>query len=230
MTREQEYESELFDQWPEKYDTWFTTPVGLLVKKYETDLLLDMLDPRPGEYLLDVGCGTGVFTQDILSGGARIVGLDISYPMLVQAKKRTPEESFTGIAGDMSSLPFADNSFDKVYSMTALEFVTDAGKAIDECIRVAHKGAKIVVTTLNSLSPWAEQRKKKAKHGHLLFQSMTFRSPDELLDMVPGGAIARTAIHFQKNDHPADIPEIEAQGMNDDKDTGAFVAVSWIKQ
>ena len=55
-------DGELFDDWPEQYDTWFSTPIGALVQEYETALLLDMLKPRPEELLLDVGCGTGVFT------------------------------------------------------------------------------------------------------------------------------------------------------------------------
>ena len=81
--------SELFDEWPAKYDSWFSTPIGLLVKKFETSLLLEMLNPEKSEVILDVGCGTGVFTLDVLSYGAKILGIDISTPMLVQALKKT---------------------------------------------------------------------------------------------------------------------------------------------
>ncbi len=226
---EQETKSELFDQWPKRYDSWFTTPVGELVKKYEADLLLEMLEPRKEDTILDVGCGTGVFTRDILAYGARVVGLDISIPMLLQAAQKASGQPFAAVAGDMSSLPFPDDCFDKVYSMTALEFVVDGAKAVGELNRVARSGATIVLTTLNSLSPWAEKRKKKAEQGHSLFQSMTFRSPDELLHLTPAGSVVKTAIHFQKKDNPAKIPDIEKWGMNDKKDTGAFVAVSWKK-
>jgi len=222
--------SELFDQWPERYDSWFMTPVGALVKKYETDLLLELLDPHKNECILDVGCGTGLFTQDILLSGARIAGLDISFPMLLQAAKKAAEQPFTPVAGDMTCLPFPDERFDKVYSMTALEFVADETQAVDELNRVARRGATIVLTTLNSLSPWAERRKKKAQQGHSLFQSMTFRSPQELLRLTPPDSLVKTAIHFQKNDSPAEIPKIEEQGMKQEKDTGAFVAVSWQKR
>ncbi|MGZ3649412.1 MAG: class I SAM-dependent methyltransferase, partial [Syntrophales bacterium] len=52
----------IFDEWPEKYDRWFTTPIGSLVRKYENELILDFLNPAPGETILDAGCGTGVFT------------------------------------------------------------------------------------------------------------------------------------------------------------------------
>ena len=223
-------EKELFDQWPERYDSWFTTPIGSLVKKYESDLLLEMLQPRKEERLLDVGCGTGVFTQDALDHGVSVVGLDISLPMLQLAAKKLSGQPFTAIAGNMTSLPFLDNSFDKVYSMTAIEFVGDAQQAVNELNRVARSGAKIVLSTLNSLSPWAERRKKKGEHGHELFHSMTFRSPAELLRIAPEGSVFKTAIHFQKDDDPVMAPKIEEQGSRDKKDTGAFVAVSWIKQ
>ncbi len=228
--RELETRKELFDQWPERYDSWFTTPIGSLVKKYESDLLLEMLDPRKEERILDAGCGTGVFTRDTLDHGACIVGLDVSFPMVQRAAKKLSGQPFTAIAGNMTSLPFSDNSFDKVYSMTAIEFVADAQQTVKELNRVARSGAKIVLSTLNSLSPWAERRKKKAELGHELFQSMHFRSPAELLRIAPEGSIFKTAIHFQKDDDPVMAQKIEEQGSKYKKDTGAFVAVSWIKQ
>ena len=55
--------AELFDDWPEKYDLWFETPIGRLIKKYERDLVLEMLRPEQGERILDAGCGTGVWQR-----------------------------------------------------------------------------------------------------------------------------------------------------------------------
>jgi hypothetical protein len=45
----------LFDDWPDRYDDWFQTPIGSLVKQYECDLLLELLQPLRGETILDVG-------------------------------------------------------------------------------------------------------------------------------------------------------------------------------
>lgn len=173
-----------FDTWTEKYDSWFNTPVGKLIKKYESELLLELLTPQPGESILDVGCGSGLFTQDVLACRTSVIGLDLSLPMLRLAINRADPVNFIGLCGDMRTLPFADNSFAKVFSMTAIEFVKDARQVLCELERVTINGGCIVVTTLNNLSPWAEQRKEKGKQGHDLFQNIYFRSPDDFRTLV----------------------------------------------
>ena len=99
----------LFDEWPEKYDRWFTTPIGGLVKKYEAELLLDLLRPSQGEIILDAGCGTGVFTLDFLSRGAKVIGLDISLPMLRRSREKAGEYPLQSVLGDMLTLPFSED-------------------------------------------------------------------------------------------------------------------------
>ncbi len=219
----------LFDTWKDKYDAWFETPTGRLVRQYESALLLEFLNPRPDDSILDVGCGTGIFTQDVLSCGAKVTGIDLSLPMLERALLRAGTARFSGLCADMNALPFPDNCFDKVYSMTAIEFADDAGRVLAECNRVTKKGGCIVVTTLNSLSPWAEQRKKKAQNGHDLFQQICFRSPDDMRLIVPAQSLCKTAIHFQKNEPVLRIPEVERNGRENNLETGAFLAVQWNK-
>jgi ubiquinone/menaquinone biosynthesis C-methylase UbiE len=221
--------SRLFDHWPEKYDQWFTTPIGTLVKEYEGELILDLLKPRQGEIILDAGCGTGIFTLGILSLGAHVVGLDISLPMLVRAAQKAKAYPFQAILADMLSLPFQDSSFDKVVSVTALEFIKDAKGAVNELFRVTKKGGLIIVTTLNSLSHWASRRKAQAKKGHAIFKEAIFRSPDELQSLGPVDGMIRTAIHFQKDDEPDRVPEIEHEGQRNGLNTGAFLTARWEK-
>ena len=220
---------ELFDSWTERYDRWFTTPIGQLVHRYENEILLSYLEAGPGELILDVGCGTGIFTTGVLRTGAWVVGADISAPMLRVAIARGGT-GFAGVCADMCALPFADNAFDRVFSMTAIEFVADGAKAIAELNRVVKPGGRVVVTTLNSLSPWADRRRKKAAtEGHELFQNISFRSPEEMRQLVGSTCESVTAIHFLK-DAPVDqVPEIEKRGQVQQLDTGAFLAVRWQK-
>lgn len=218
---------ELFDDWPDRYNQWFETPIGRLVKRYEAELLRQMLRPQKNDYLLDVGCGTGVFTRDVLAVGASVVGLDISRPMLSAACKEFNEQIFSPILASMERLPFASGSFDKVYSMTALEFVDNARLAVAELSRVTKTGGVVVLSTLNSLSPWARRRRLKAQQGHSIFENMILRSPDQMRRLVPDGAVIKTAIHFSKDEDPLAVPRIEAEGQAENLDTGAFIAVCW---
>ena len=221
--------AELFDEWSEKYDHWFETPIGKLVKGYEQELILQMLDPEHGEAILDAGCGTGIFTVDLIEAGAHVVGLELSPVMLRRSWAKFSGRAFYPVQGDMIRLPFADNSFHKTVSNTAIEFMEDAGNAIDELYRVTRPGGVIVVTTLNSLSPWADRRKKAAQKGHPIFGHVIFRSPEELLGLSPVKGTFKTAVHFEKEADLYTVRQIEEEGRQKDLDTGAFLAVRWRK-
>ena len=220
---------QLFDDWPETYDQWFATPIGQLVKKVEGELLLDLIKPNPGDLILDAGCGTGVFTLDLLHLGCTIIGIDLSMPMLARAKQKARGYPLRIVLADLLNLPFAENSFDKVISVTALEFIEDGRKAIDELFRVTKRGSSLVVGTLNSLSPWAEQRKAEARRKHTIFEQAIFRSPEELLSLTPIHGEIRTAIHFRKEENPELAPGIEQEGVEKRLNTGAFLAARWVK-
>ena len=244
---------QLFDDWPERYDRWFETPVGKAVLKYETELILELLRPGQGERILDAGSGTGIFTREILALGARVVGLDISLAMLLYAKEKAtlrlfdkltaqgergamllssgekgPPLRYSGVTADMTSLPFADCSFDKSVSVAALEFVADEKRAVAELFRVTRPGGVVVVATLNSLSPWAARRSANARRDpESIFNRVFFRSPVQLLAATSVPGIVRTVVHFGKEEDPSTFDRSERQGEG--RETGAFVAARWEK-
>jgi ubiquinone/menaquinone biosynthesis C-methylase UbiE len=221
--------AEIFDHWAEKYDQWFETPMGRLIKDYESKLILRMLAPGPGELILDAGCGTGIFTKDILETGARVAGIELAFDMLRRAVTKCSGRTFQSVIGDIQKLPFADDSFNKAISITAIEFIQDARSAVEELFRVTKPGGCIVVATLNSLSPWAQRRKEAAQKGHSLFRHAIFRSPDEIKGLSPVEGIVETAIHFEKNDDLEIVPKIEQLGNEKGLNTGAFLIARWLK-
>jgi ubiquinone/menaquinone biosynthesis C-methylase UbiE len=221
--------TQVFDDWPEKYDQWFETPIGRLIRQYEGELILEMLKPGRGERILDVGCGTGIFTQDVIAAGSHVVGLDFSLPMLQRAGRKFEGYPFNMIQGNMRDLPFGDNRFDKVASITAIEFIEDGRSAVSELFRVTKSGGTIVVASLNNLSPWATRRKVEARKGHPIFKHAFFRSPEDMYKLSAVAGTAKTAIHFQKDDDPEAARIIEEKGRAEDLDTGAFVVARWQK-
>jgi ubiquinone/menaquinone biosynthesis C-methylase UbiE len=221
---------QLFDDWPERYNRWFETPIGRLVKGYETEVTLELLRPEGGERILDAGCGTGIFTLDFLGLGAQVVGLDVSIPMLIHAKQQTWGYPFYSCAADMLRLPFADAAFDKAVSVTAIEFIEDAEAAVAELFRVTRSRGVVVAATLNSLSPWASRRKETAsKDSGSIFAKAVFRSPDEMRVLAPVAGRVRTAVHFQKGDDPRKAKAIELEGRLQGLETGAYLAIRWEK-
>jgi ubiquinone/menaquinone biosynthesis C-methylase UbiE len=221
---------QIFDEWSDKYEKWFKTPLGRIVRETELHLLMESLDPQPDETILDAGCGTGIFTTDFLEKGPKVVGMDISPKMLEVAVYKARDYDFLPVKGNILDLPFLDNYFDKVVSNTAIEFIADGAKAVSELFRVLKPGGTLVIATLNRLSPWAEERTDRAKRGETdLFDKAFFRSPQEMLELTPVPGEFKTVVHFFKDEDPEKAKVIEKEGIEANLDTGAFLVVKWIK-
>ena len=105
--------------------------------------VLDAVDPKPGEKVLDLAAGTGTSSQPFRDRGAMVVPCDFSLGMLKVGKKARPHLPFT--AGDGTQLPFADETFDAVTISFALRNVVDTGAALRELSRVTRPGGRLVV-------------------------------------------------------------------------------------
>ena len=102
--------------------------------------VLEWLAPQPGEKILDLGCGDGQLTERIVAAGAIVTGIDASPTMVAAARAR-------GIAageGSAESLPYADRSFDAVFSNAVLHWVRDQDAMISEVRRVLRPGCRFV--------------------------------------------------------------------------------------
>ncbi len=113
---------------------------------------LDRLDVRPGQRLLDAGCGEGRHCFGSLARGAAVVGIDLDLDSLRAPSKalrqRGVEANRMGamLQGDAFHLPFADASFDRIICSEVMEHVHDYRGAIRELSRVARPEARIAVT------------------------------------------------------------------------------------
>lgn len=104
------------------------------------DGVVEWLAARPGERILDLGCGDGQLTARIAAAGANVVGLDSSPQMLAAARARGVE----AMEGNAEQMPFAAQSFDAVFSNAALHWVRDQDAMIREVRRVLQPGGRFV--------------------------------------------------------------------------------------
>src|SRR5947209_193330 len=92
---------------------------------------LEALAPRAGEHILDVGCGSGQTTLQLAGAvgpGGRVVGVDISQPMLAAAEKRKKDAPVSFLRADAQTHAF-DQPFDAIYSRFGVMFFADPVRA-----------------------------------------------------------------------------------------------------
>ena len=93
------------------YNAWYQTPRGAWTGDTEYAQVLAMLQARPGDSILDVGCGTGYFTRRLAADGFSVTGADRDPGMLKVANALAGGASQYCLA-TADVLPFADDEFD----------------------------------------------------------------------------------------------------------------------
>jgi len=105
---------------------------------------LSLVEVEPWQTVLDNGCGTGLFLEELDSYA---VGLDLSPALLREAKKRTSsKENVHLVNGDSESLPLRSGTLDITFSFTVLQNVPNPEKMLAESRRAASSKAKHLVT------------------------------------------------------------------------------------
>jgi trans-aconitate 2-methyltransferase len=103
--------------------------------------VVELLAAKPGERILDLGCGTGTLTAEIAGSRAQIVGVDRSPEMIDQARKKFPELHFE--VCDARSLKFSAQ-FDAVFSNAALHWIPEAARVVEGVSRALKPGGRFV--------------------------------------------------------------------------------------
>lgn len=101
--------------------------------------VLELLAPRPGEHILDLGCGDGALTEKLIAAGALVVGADAS-PELVEAARRRGIECHLV---DGHALAY-ETEFDAVFSNAALHWMTRPDAVIEGVARALKPGGRFV--------------------------------------------------------------------------------------
>ena len=122
--------------------------------------ILDMARLGPGENALEVGCGTGALSRGLLarsSETSRALAIDLNPFLLAEAAALCEEEGLSSRIkfeqADGTCLPYANDTFDLVFSATVLEEV-DADKMLGELVRVTRSGGRVAVITRAVDADW----------------------------------------------------------------------------
>jgi len=134
--------------------------------------LVELLAPKAGERILDLGCGTGVLTTEIAGRGAEILGVDRSEEMIVQARKKFPALPFETL--DARELRF-EAEFDAVFSNAVLHWIPEAEQVIAGVARALKPGGRLVAEFGGKGNI---QRLVAGFHG--AFSALGMRPPDEV--------------------------------------------------
>lgn len=96
--------------------------------------LIDVLQPQPGEHVLDLGCGTGTLTAQIAATGARAIGIDRDAAMIERARAHAPNVEFS--CADGEGFDLGHGRFDAVFSNAALHWMRRPADVL-RCVRRA---------------------------------------------------------------------------------------------
>ncbi|HLH01275.1 MAG TPA: methyltransferase domain-containing protein [Bryobacteraceae bacterium] len=103
--------------------------------------VIELLEPKAGERILDLGCGTGQLTERIAQGGAQVTGLDASAEMIGQARQNYPKLEF--VLDDAAKMRY-EGEFDAVFSNAALHWMPDAEAVARAIARALKPGGRLV--------------------------------------------------------------------------------------
>ncbi|MFW6126631.1 MAG: class I SAM-dependent methyltransferase [Thermodesulfobacteriota bacterium] len=225
-----------FDEQVAAYDRWYTTPLGQLVDRVEKAALFEFLPELQGRRVLEVGCGTGNISLALAGRGARLVGLDVSGPMLAAAHHKARRQGLTipWLRGRAAFLPFPDAVFDGVISILSLDFIDDREAAVGEMIRVLRPGGFLVVAMLNRYSLWTLKRLLRAWFKPSFWRGVHFITPRELRRLLAdqpdlGEIRCGQAVYFPPWDGPGlapYYPHLERLGQKLHLPTGAFLVAA----
>jgi ubiquinone/menaquinone biosynthesis C-methylase UbiE len=128
------------------YEQWAKKPEIKRAEAFEQRLMMNMLNPMRGKFVLEVGCGSGSGLIPFIEKGLLVTGIDPSPYMLDIARHQVGHRAdlHRGVGED---LPFEDNSFHYVCLNSTLEFVDDYEAVIEEACRVAKD--KIYIGMMN---------------------------------------------------------------------------------
>src|SRR5271154_1462183 len=158
-----------------EFNRWADDGEGAKMERHHLDITektMRRMDLRPGERILDLGCGSGWATRllarmvsDGPQGFGQVVGVDISDEMIRQARAASKEfDNVMFVIGSAAQIPWEEKFFDKVLSVESFYYYPDQERALAELFRVmAPHGRMFILINLYKDNPYSLQWVDKLK-------------------------------------------------------------------
>jgi SAM-dependent methyltransferase len=181
-----------FDSVAPRYDAFCHTAVGRFVDTIERQLLLDVLRPRTGERIIDLGCGTGAYSVTLADLHCDVVGVDESAAMLAIARtKPTRRGQVMYIQADLADLPYRAGAFDAGLLQVTLEFVSHPDRVLREAFRVLNASGRLVIGLIHGTGPWARHyRARAARDARSVYAGAHFWTVPDLENLLGARPVA----------------------------------------
>ncbi|HXY34838.1 MAG TPA: class I SAM-dependent methyltransferase [Planctomycetaceae bacterium] len=141
-------------------DAWDSDYYHPIAERYydrAVSRMLELLSAKPGDTVLDAGCGPGVHAIRAARAGLMVKAIDISDTMLAEARRRVERagvaESVEFAREDLTRLSFPDSAFRHVFSWGVIIHIRDIERALDELIRIVAPGGRLALYVTNA-SAW----------------------------------------------------------------------------
>jgi ubiquinone/menaquinone biosynthesis C-methylase UbiE len=153
----------------QEFNRWAAAGEGPKMENHHLDITektIRLMNLRPGERVLDLGCGSGWATRllarlvgDGPEGFGQVVGLDVSDEMVRQAREGSKDfENILYVWGSAQQIPWEENFFDKVLSVESFYYYADQDRALMESFRVmAPRGMLFILINLYKDNPYSLQ-------------------------------------------------------------------------
>jgi ubiquinone/menaquinone biosynthesis C-methylase UbiE len=202
-------------------EVWnWESPAGQLRWQRRVNMLTAHL--KASDTVLEIGCGTGYFTKEIVKTGARVTAIDISPELLNIAKQDITETNVQFKLDNAYDLSFEKNRFDSIVGSSVLHHL-DVEKAISEMFRVLKPGGSMFFTEPNMLNPQIALQKNipalKRKLGDSPDETAFFRwSLNKLMRKTGFADIVIKPFDFLHPAVPSSfIPFVSALGLTVEK-------------
>jgi 2-polyprenyl-3-methyl-5-hydroxy-6-metoxy-1,4-benzoquinol methylase len=163
-------------------------------RRDEVDVLIRWLDPRPGETILDIGCGDGMYTYEVARSDASIVGIDIDEQRLAVARRWHGSPNIQYHRMNADRLELGDEVFDKVVSFCVIEHLERGQEVLRQVHRVL-KPQGLLVFSADSLSGPEITEEERHSHRHK-YQVQRYYDPEYLRALLADTGFRLGAIRY----------------------------------